>query len=446
MDRGNLFFKKVVDTNWCQCECLNTMRNELLVDNVVAFEGEVARLNKKAAKIGVPLIRINRLGTECVKRAVVVSSEGEVVREEYVPVDVVRFEVITPDVEDRKWTLCATITPVEGEKPLVEANLRGFDLTSWKDADACRCDHCNVRRFRNISYVVQNRETSAFMQLGRDCFEDYIGKDTLRAMEFASFAQIELSGDEDGMYPKSSGRGDIQAVETIKCVATAEAIAALNACGWANNRKDDYGEIIGEGTHRQAARMIRNESAYATYCDPKKTVAGLEVPKGSLRTQVDFVISHTDIYTRCAEAIVRLREMEFDASDDFACAVKNIAEYQFIPVKKASIAAYICQFLRNHDARAAFEAKKAKMQHVGTVGKRQDFKNLTCRKCVSFESAYGTTFINIFEDASGNELVWKTGSGSFNVGEVVSLKATVIEHGERNGAPQTILSRCKQIE
>lgn len=421
------------------------MRNELLISDVRAFETEVARLNKKAVKIGVPPVRINPLGKETARRVVVVSSEGETVKEDVVPVDVIRYEVITPDVEDRKWQLCATITPVEGEKPFVEANLKGFDLTPWENANVCRCDHCRVNRFRNISYVVKNRETSATMQLGRDCFEDYVGKDTLRAMEFASFVQISLDGDDEGFYPASSGRGGIQAVETIRCVAVAEAIAALSACGWRNNEKDDFGEIVAEGTHRQAARIIRNESAYATYCDPKKIVGGLEVPRGSLRTQVDFVIAHTDTYARCAEAICRLRDMEVPADDEFATMLKTVAEYQYIPVKKASIAAYICQFLRNHDRKAAFEAKKATMTHVGTVGARMDFTGLKVVKVHSFDSVYGTTFINIFEDASGNELVWKTGSSSFNVGEVISLKGTIKEHGERNGAKQTILTRCKVL-
>lgn len=412
------------------------MRNELLVSDVRAFETEVARLNKKVAKIGVPLIRINVLGKEMARRVVVHTSENEVVSERVVPIDVIRYEVITPDVEDRKWQLCATITPVEGEKPFVEANLKGFDLTPWQSADPCRCDHCRVNRFRNISYVVQNRETSATMQLGRDCFEDYVGKDTLRAMEFASFVAISLDGDEDGFYP-SSGRGGIQAVETIRCLITAEAIATL-AGGWRNNEKNDFGDIVTPGTHRQAAMFINGRMADIEF-------TGAFRVQGSLSNAIENLLQTTDLHARCAEAITRLRDMEVPAGDEFAQTLKTIAEYQYIPVKKASIAAYICQFLRNIDRKAAFEAKKLTMAHVGTVGARMDFKGLTVVKVHSFDSQFGTTFINIFEDASGNELVWKTGGSSFNVGEVVSLKGTVKEHGERNGAKQTILSRCKVL-
>lgn len=413
------------------------MRNELLVSDVRAFETEVARLNKKAAKIGVPPIRINSLGNEIARRLVVVSSEGEIVNEKTVPVDVVRFEVITPDVEDRKWALCATITPVEGEKPFVEANLKGFDVTPWQSADPCRCDHCRVNRFRSISYVVQNRETAAVMQLGRDCFEDYVGKDTLRAMEFAAFIAVSLDGGEEGFYP-SSGRGGIQAVETIRCVITAEAIAQL-AGGWRNNEKDDFGEVVSPGTHRQAAIFLNGRMLGLEY-------TGAFRVKGSLSDAIENLVKTTDLQARCAESIARIRDMEVPAGDEFAQTLKTIAEYQYIPVKKASIAAYIRQFLRNFDRKAAFEAKKATTAHVGTVGARMDFTGLKVIKIHSFDSQFGTTFINIFEDANGNELIWKTGGSSFNVGEIVNLKGTVKEHGERNGAKQTILSRCKVLE
>lgn len=91
-------------------------------------------------------------------------------------------------------------------------------------------------------------------------------------------------------------------------------------------------------------------------------------------------------------------------------------------------------------ARAAADASSV---HVGEVGKRQDFA-LTLERCISFETAFGMLYIHLFRDAANNVVVYKGSKDlGLNAGETVALKATVKEHGERNGVKQTILSRPK---
>jgi len=140
--------------------------------------------------------------------------------------------------------------------------------------------------------------------------------------------------------------------------------------------------------------------------------------------------------------------------------------------------------------RAAEKAANAGLSnHVGTVKKREDFA-LTLVAIASWDGNFGTTYCHIFVDADGNKLVWKTsdplgttrmvlcrghleeGLGDEEGNELVTvpagtvteagvacwsthstlekgqklvLKATVKEHGVRDGEKQTVLTRGKLV-
>ena len=144
--------------------------------------------------------------------------------------------------------------------------------------------------------------------------------------------------------------------------------------GWTYNQKDPYtGEVIADGTHRQAARY-----------------AAGSIPGG--KQDVWFAPE----ITAAADAIIeRLQNYEAPADDEFAQALVYAVNFEFLPERKASLIAYAGQFLRNLDQKAAFEARKATMKHIGTVGVREVFE-LTCKGVTTREGDYGTTYITRF--------------------------------------------------
>lgn len=104
------------------------------------------------------------------------------------------------------------------------------------------------------------------------------------------------------------------------------------------------------------------------------------------------------------------------------------------------------------ERQAAFEAKKAAeravSQHVGAVGERRDWV-LTVQHVHSYSidsfRGYGseTRHISICRDADGNVVIYKGSYALGAKGEVVMLKASVKEHGERDGVKQTVIQRPK---
>ena len=89
---------------------------------------------------------------------------------------------------------------------------------------------------------------------------------------------------------------------------------------------------------------------------------------------------------------------------------------------------------------AANDARKALSQHVGEVGSRITM-TLTCDHVIEFDSHFGTVYINLLRDQNGNRIVYKGSKYLITKGETAEVKATIKDHGERDGERQTIIAR-----
>lgn len=108
--------------------------------------------------------------------------------------------------------------------------------------------------------------------------------------------------------------------------------------------------------------------------------------------------------------------------------------------------------LKGIDARAAKraqwaaerEANKTISKHIGTIGERREFV-LTCLHRVDMDSEFGTMYICIMKDEDGNKVIYKGSKALVGKGDVERIKATIKEHGERDGEKQTIIARPAYI-
>ena len=109
--------------------------------------------------------------------------------------------------------------------------------------------------------------------------------------------------------------------------------------------------------------------------------------------------------------------------------------------------------LKGIDARAAKKAEwasekaalDAKRAHIGAVGQKVTLE-LTVVHVVVLEGMYGTTYINICEDADQNVVIYKGNSSAIpGKGHTVNVTATVKEHGVRDGVKQTVIQRPKAV-
>jgi hypothetical protein len=90
-------------------------------------------------------------------------------------------------------------------------------------------------------------------------------------------------------------------------------------------------------------------------------------------------------------------------------------------------------------------AKPVPVVPLGTIGKREQFV-LTFVKRVGYDNDFGGGIMCAFESAEGHQVVWFTSGAcprSDDLNKPMVVTGTVKKHGERNGRPQTTLSRCK---
>lgn len=90
------------------------------------------------------------------------------------------------------------------------------------------------------------------------------------------------------------------------------------------------------------------------------------------------------------------------------------------------------------------ESTMPESKHVGTVGQRMRNVTATLVRSVSFDTMYGTKWIETFRTDAGETLVWKTTSpGGTRLGMRFTFDATVKAHSQYNGEVQTEVSRVK---
>lgn len=123
---------------------------------------------------------------------------------------------------------------------------------------------------------------------------------------------------------------------------------------------------------------------------------------------------------------------------------KSLEEWnRLTPAQEKTVLNMIVRAEERIAARAAAkEAKAASAKHIGVVGERRQF-DLTIKFTTDYETDFGVTFVHVMEDADGNVVVYKGSKSLGNKDDAISIKATVKEHGERDGIAQTIISRPK---
>lgn len=96
------------------------------------------------------------------------------------------------------------------------------------------------------------------------------------------------------------------------------------------------------------------------------------------------------------------------------------------------------------------EAVDPVSQHVGTINERRDFV-LTVAFVTGYQTQFGFTNVIGMRDEQGNLYIYKGTAMIYNAekkdaakGDTLTFKATIKEHGEREGVKQTILSRPVQ--
>ena len=283
------------------------------------------------------------------------------------------------------------------------------------------CDHCEVTRGRNNTYMLSNVETGAVKQVGSTCISDFLGQqqrdpDRIAAM----FDHVRDLGRDFEQDPENflgdGGRYDL-GVEPTKLMAVTLKVI-----------EDDGG-------------YLSKEKAESLGC----LSTGDRVRSALWGKRPDAVTPGVGNIERAGEIVSWLKEQKTVDS----LWLRNIAYLSDRPCVTAKNAGLFASgyVAWNRELQKQLRAGRGEGDWIGGPGAKIS-SAMTLDRRGGYENQYGFVSILSFRDEEGNALVWKTQSPpqGLVVGATYNVAATVKAHGEYNGDKQTEIIRAKVAE
>lgn len=432
--------------------------------NRPTLEARLAKLNKRAAKLGVAAIavawEVDHHLTEYTYREHTDGSgcawiaPGATIHKEWVPtgrrmpVYGVTVTGVTPQYNG--WRLVAVLTPLatdEGATNLIAA-VPGETCPAEYRNRIGQCDHCKAQRRRKETFVVRH-EDGTHRMVGRQCIADFLGGADPHG--FAATAEwmrdlADACGGAESMGGwGGSGDTGYDLGELLMWAARAVAVYGWLSKTKAHELNEQYGSETKHYTSTAAHTMYAinrpwrgNAQTIREWLEERAKLEAA-MPEDAARA----------LATAATEwaANIPADKLE-DEANNYLANIHAIAHAGYVPARAFGVAASIMgsyqreqDMLKERERRAALPPSA----HVGTVKQRLVLE-VTCERIISREGTYGTTGIHKLVDKDGNDLTWFATSATWlEEGKRYEIKATVTAHGDYKGRPQTTINRVAVV-
>lgn len=278
------------------------------------------------------------------------------------------------------------------------------------------CDHCGTNRTRKSTYIIRNKETGDFKQIGKSCLEEYTNG--LSAEAVATFLESYETLQATQYYSGS-------------IISQKKYFPVKNVLLCACECIQKYGYI---------KRML-----YDPDCKEK-----IECTAETMLNFFDGNLGDFNPYNdgnneNVENAVRWLNEKE--DNNEYFHNLKVIVGKQYVTKKHFQIlASMFATYQKDLQRKAQQEAAKQNGNESKFVGEiKQRLKiNVASIVCVAnYDSVYGLTKIFKILDNKGNVYIWKTSNFVDIDQKGIVLTGTVKEHKEYNGEKQTVLTRCR---
>ena len=380
------------------------MQRDLTIYNVSNFNEKIAQVNKKLTRYGISPVKIlsQYTDTETI-RNIVTTPYG------HKEIDTEReYTVFTLEYNELKlgdYRLIASINHVES---LV--NLAPVDNASISHNEEiyylefARCEHCNIKRQRNDTFIIEDTRDKSRMQIGRNCLSLYVGYDAANCLQMSD-AYMDIA---DLFIPEDY---DVP-ISQVSEYTLLEYLAAVDYC------IDTYGWMPSTGGGK-----------------PTKYDAIDVLKEEKLREKIS-----QGNYNNAVKVIDWMKEQKSGTST-YARNLYRIACNLYVTPKSYGYAASAMQsYNKEYHEQSVNNAPVSKFQ--GKIKQRLNL-SLACTFVTSFDTMYDVNHLHLFVDTDGNVYKWVTGAVSYDVGDKVSGKGTVKSHDIYNSVNQTTLVRCK---
>lgn len=385
-------------------------------NNLGKLQTELARLSKRAVKLGQPPITLTV--TKTVEEPVEVDGQTFYRRSH-------EIEVTGTAPKLNGWTFKGTLQHLE-EGTLLRLVPDAGEIPVRFRTVKPYCEHCQVNRFRKDTFIVQH-EAGEFKQVGRQCLKDFLGHTD--PQNLANFAELlaacgEMCEDaeDDGWMGLGGGK--------------VKRFSLLTFLGYSAEAIRQHG-FISRKTASENGRQSTSDVALMSMFPPPKD-------------QCDRDWKRLEVSEESAALAATAKEwavQEFSARvepTDFEHNLLVIAKGESMEERNAGLAAFVVQAYRRSVEKAELHKREANSNWVGEVGKRLRNLELTVVNSTGWETDFGFTTLYKMVDSTGNIFIWKSTTGAgLEQGKTYKVTGTVKKHDEYRGVKQTELSRCK---
>jgi hypothetical protein len=334
----------------------------------------------------------------------------------------VRFFAVTitnPVVKAKEWFFIASLEHTEEGN--ITHNISGHDIPKRYWDCAPNCEHCNLKRKRNDTFVVMKEFTAEYKQVGSSCLTEFLGID---GSIYASQAEIYSAVIEMAYASQDTqGQGDSRSTYNYLDHYLQHVVEVITHEDWVSSK---YAKDSGRQSTANIAYKYMATGAYGIppYEPPSEVSLGLAIES------IEWCENLTDA------------EVE---SSEYLHNIRVIARRGVVGQKQYGYAASI---FPAYQKALLEEMKKSQIkkesEYVGVISQRHQFY-VNVDSVKQIETKFGTTQLHNMHDALGNQYVWFSSGKIFDVGEWINIAATVKSFSQWKGVKQTNLTRCELV-
>lgn len=380
-------------------------------ENLAKLTKKINTIINKASKLGCGGITMKITGEEYKKEnRHDVITEDEILINKLADINELYFKYITIEISGEAphldgWDFIATLQHLESGN--IIRKYSDINVPEQYRMSAKKCDHCGHNRYRKDTYLIRNRETCEWKQVGSSCLADFFAGHNPHNV--AKYAELVANMDVTvgGFYGHTAIPDYIETRTYLAYV-----LECIKHFGWtsATKAKEEY--------LRSTAELAYDEMFPSQFnCDP---IIISDTSKETAEKALEWIKEQTcdndymhNLKTSCSQDYISRRLMGFVASliVTYQKAIKPI----------------------NHTQTAS--------QYIGNIGDKIE-TTLTLIKSNRFDTQWGVSYYHKFTDNNGNTIVWKT-NRSLETDKTYKIKGTIKELSEYKNNKETHITRCK---
>lgn len=386
---------------------------EIPEQNFDALKDAVAKLNRKAAKIGSNKVHLMPIGTREIKD----QESGRIAK-------IIEVYLTIPEMKIAGWEFVGHIDhrlyPETGRNVVfINPELNEYTPDTYWDTPS-HCEHCREQRKRNFTFILRN-EAGELKQVGSSCLKDFLGHDPLKTLKL--FEILREAVRHAKAYRSAFSAADFFYINTVEYIANV--IEVLK----------ERGTWLGAQKARELSET--NDKPVDSTGD-----LGLQRYFGSIQAKPVYPLASEWALDEARKIIEETAQSTGTESIDQN--LRTIANARLLDYRHTRLAAVMGFKWFQKQPKPQKTNEFAGSTHWLAVDDKFDGEVTVVSKRI-IENDWGNSTLVRMNYKGNLVITFAGGKFSPEVGSTLRVAGTVKSLGEFNGVKQTVLSRARVL-